>query len=363
VNRAMISFETPPRVTLPSKSIPVLLSVTLVLIICAATAIFVEPGVGRWVALSLSILLVVWMYLGRALAGTTANLISLVKNLQVKNHELIGKVKVAEETCKVKAQFLASMSHEIRTPLSAILGFVELLDDPCLPIEDHLEYLRIVRSNSEYLIKVVNDILDVSHLNSGKLTIEPKPTCATEVLSSVLSMMRIKADEKGLNLSIEYWSSMPTLILIDEARLRQILVNLVGNAIKFTPAGSVRLRVGCHTTNDPNTIKLEVVVRDSGVGIDPAERGQLFNIFSQLHSGYIDRSKGNGLGLSISKSLANMMGGDVDLLGSSPGKGSSFIFTCPTKLVENSCVEPGAAPFPSPRKLSVIPSPAPFQHQ
>ena len=359
MDRATFLPETPVGVPTHSKSIQVFLPITLGLVLIAVVVMFVRPGVGGWVAFTLSVLLVVWMYLGRVLVRTTINLGSLVKNLQVKNFELIGKVKVAEETCKVKSQFLASMSHEIRTPLSAILGFVELLDDPALSTEEHLEYLRIVRSNSEYLIKVVNDILDVSHLNSGKLTIEPKPTKVTQVLTSILSMLQIRADEKGLDLSIEFSSPMPGAVMIDEARLRQIIVNLVGNAIKFTPNGAVTVRAGCLPTDDPNVLMLEVVVRDSGVGIPHLERDQLFNMFSQLNTGYIDRPQGNGLGLAISKGLANMMGGDVRLLGSIPGKGSSFAFTCPTIVVSGMGFETVSTTIPFRKLISVLKTPSP----
>ena len=355
MNRSSTFANTPLGASAPTKSIQVFLPVTLVLTFSAVVVIFLKPGVGGWVAFTLSMLLVIWMYLGRVLARTTTNLISTIKNLQVKNYELISKVKVAEETCKVKTQFLASMSHEIRTPLSAILGFVELLDDPNLPTDDHLEYLRIVRSNSEHLIKIVNDILDISHLNSGKLTIEPHPTKVTEVLSSIFSMLQLKADEKGLDLSMEYWSPMPSVIMIDEARLRQIVINLLSNAIKFTAKGTVKIRVGCHHMDDSDLVNLEILVRDSGIGIDPKDRDKLFNMFSQIDNGYIDRPQGNGLGLAISKSLANMMGGDVNLLGSIPGKGSSFIFNCPTPVIKGS--ETSQTGIPIHRKLTFEPLP------
>jgi signal transduction histidine kinase len=334
VNRSSTFTDTTVGPMESTKFVQFIIAVTLVLTLIVIVVSLFEPGVGIVVALTLSMLLLVWIYLIRILFRTRANLGSIIKNIQFKNHELIDKVKVAEETCRVKSQFLASMSHEIRTPLSAILGFVELLDDPNLSTDEHIEYLHIVKSNSHYLINVVNDILDISHLNSGKLTIEPRPTNVSEVLSSILTMLQLKADEKGLELSLKYLSKVPSVIMIDESRLRQIVINLVSNAIKFTAVGTVKIHVGCHLMDQVDFVNLEIIVCDSGIGINPEESDKLFNMFSQLDNGYVCQARGSGLGLAISKSLANMMGGDVALLGSIPGKGSSFVFNCPAAVVK-----------------------------
>lgn len=258
---------------------------------------------------------------------------------QAARTELTRKLTAARDANSSKSLFLANMSHEIRTPLSAILGFVELMDDAGLPVSERLAFSKIIRNNSEYLIKVVNDILDISKMESGKLEIRKVPTELSRVVSSVIDMMKVKADEKNLRLAREFWGSFPHQVLIDEGRVRQILVNLISNAIKFTNEGQVTVVVGCSPSRDQDSVDFEIIVRDTGEGIDPSQHGQLFNMFTQFNTGRADRPDGTGIGLALSRRLANLMGGEVALLESAPGKGSSFIFTLPARLVKEQAAE------------------------
>lgn len=252
--------------------------------------------------------------------------------IKLENKCLLSKADTAELNSLTKSQFLANMSHEIRTPMSAILGFVELMDDPILPVEERLAFSKIIRSNSEYLIKVINDILDISKIENGSLAIRSVETRMVKVISSVVAMMTVKAKEKNLKLLTEYWSELPEVVLTDECRVRQILVNLIGNAIKFTKQGCVSLHGGCYPSKKPGFVCLEIIVRDTGEGLSPAQKDQLFTMFTQVNTEFGDRPIGTGLGLALSRRLANMMEGDVRILESTPGKGSSFIFSIPVKI-------------------------------
>lgn len=243
------------------------------------------------------------------------------------------KMATVEEMNRTKSMFLANMSHEIRTPLSAILGFVELMDDPALPVEERLAFSKIIRNNSEYLIKVVNDILDISKIESGRLEVRKAPTEITKVVSSVTDMLKVKAMEKDLELLVEFVSDFPRQVLVDEARVRQVLVNLIGNAIKFTKEGHVAVYVACSPGTQKDYVSFEIRVSDTGEGIDPAQQDQLFNMFAQVNTTQGERPVGTGIGLALSRRLANLMGGDVSMLESVPGKGSTFVFQLPARVV------------------------------
>lgn len=274
----------------------------------------------------------VFVLLSVVMLTRIGHLASELRVHKMEANALLNKACTAESVSLIKTQFLANMSHEIRTPLSAILGFVELMDDPKLPVEERLAFSKIIRGNSEYLIKIINDILDVSKIESGKLTINSGETNLIKTISSVVSMLKVKADEKNLKLMTEYWSELPGVVLIDECRVRQILINLIGNAIKFTEQGSVSLHVGCHPLKEKGFLSLEVVVRDTGEGLSPVQKEQLFTMFTQVNTEFGDRPVGTGLGLALSRRLANIMGGEVSILESTPGKGSSFIFTLPVQV-------------------------------
>jgi signal transduction histidine kinase/CheY-like chemotaxis protein len=237
----------------------------------------------------------------------------------------------AEEAVRIKSDFLANMSHEIRTPMTAILGYTDLLADEESVAHDEAlrtEYLRTIQRNGEHLLAIINDILDLSKIEAGKMSVETIETSPLQILFDVDSLMQLKARSKGLSLRTEYASPVPAIIHSDPVRLRQILVNLVGNAIKFTDTGevTVRVRLEAERTGAP-TLRFEVT--DTGIGMTPDQQSTLFEAFSQADTSTTRRYGGTGLGLRISRSLARGLGGDVTVR-SDAGEGSTFTLTVPT---------------------------------
>ncbi|MDB5319485.1 MAG: luxQ 3 [Phycisphaerales bacterium] len=235
---------------------------------------------------------------------------------------------VAEAASLAKSGFLANMSHEIRTPMTAILGYADMLLDPTQSDSDRLERVQTIRRQGEHLLAVLNDVLDLSKIEAGKLQTEALTFGPCEVVSDVISLMRVPALEKGITLDVMYVGQIPQTIRTDPTRLRQILINLVGNAIKFTEAGGVNVVVTLarHQGQQP---ELEFVVIDSGIGMSAGEINQLFQAFGQADSSTTRRFGGTGLGLSICKRLAQMLGGDIAVQ-SQEGSGSRFVVTVPT---------------------------------
>jgi PAS domain S-box-containing protein len=227
-----------------------------------------------------------------------------------------------------KSEFLANMSHEIRTPMTAILGFTELLandGDQLRAPPERLEHIETIRRNGEHLLAIINDILDLSKIEAGKLVIEHAPTDPVAFLADIRRLMDVRAKAKSLRLEVHYTTPMPASIMTDPMRLRQILVNLVGNALKFTEVGGVLLRVGC----DPRAERLTVEIEDSGIGMTEAQLGHLFDAFMQGDASVTRRFGGTGLGLRISQRLAGMLGGAITVR-SVPGQGSVFTLTIAT---------------------------------
>lgn len=226
---------------------------------------------------------------------------------------------------RAKSEFLANMSHELRTPLTAILGFTELLledaDEQPAP-GDRRETLQTIRRNGQHLLEVINDILDLSKIESGKLLIENLRVDPARLIDEVVSLLQVRALEKQLSLTVEYASNLPLMLMTDPTRLRQILFNLIGNAIKFTPTGSVRVEV-CGVQLPSGQNQLQVDVTDTGIGIMPRHVGRLFEPFTQEDASSTRTFGGSGLGLAISRRLARMLGGDITV-DSTPGKGSRF---------------------------------------
>ncbi len=234
----------------------------------------------------------------------------------------------AEQASRAKSEFLAHMSHEIRTPMTAILGYADILLGSVRQLED-VDAAQTIKRNGEYLLAIINDILDLSKIEAGKLAVDKTSFSPAMLIADVVSLMRVRAEAKGMPLAIEYEGAIPEKVLTDPLRLRQILINLIGNAIKFTEVGSVRLvtRLVRQEGGEPT---LELAIIDTGCGIAQEHLDQLFKPFSQTDAATSRSAQGGtGLGLSISKRLAQMLGGDIRV--DSPyGKGSTFTLELPT---------------------------------
>ena len=235
------------------------------------------------------------------------------------NVELEASTRAALAAERAKGEFLANMSHEIRTPMTAILGYIDLLDDAAVSGEERHEHVGTIRRAGEHLLSVINDILDYSKLEAGKMTVESVPTNPTQLLADVMQMFSDRAKQKGLEFRLEDDGSLPPAVSTDPTRFRQILLNLTGNAIKFTPRGSLRLS----STYDRAAGRWSVTVHDSGIGMTPEQMSRLFQAFSQADSSTSRKFGGTGLGLAISRKLAEALGGTLTV-DSEPGLGSSF---------------------------------------
>lgn len=241
--------------------------------------------------------------------------------------ELLTTLKEAKEEAEranqLKSAFLANMSHEIRTPLGAMLGFSDLLRDPGLSNSERASYIDILSRNGEQLSYIINDILDLSKVEAGHLHLEFADASPAQVCAEVVSLLRVTAKEKDLVLDYQSDPSTPASVVMDAVRLRQILVNLVGNAIKFTQFGSVRLRsYGGKSDSGRELVVFEVI--DTGIGIPEAQKDRLFEMFVQADGSMTRRFGGTGLGLALSRRLARAMGGEVTIDKTVEGKGSTF---------------------------------------
>ncbi|MCA9167542.1 MAG: PAS domain-containing protein [Planctomycetales bacterium] len=238
-------------------------------------------------------------------------------------HELLQSKELSEAANRAKSEFLANMSHEIRTPLTAILGYADLLYDENAVANQpkQLEMVRTIQRNGEHLLAIINDILDLSKIEAGKMTIEHLPVELDQLAREVLALMQVRASAKNVGLLLRYDGPLPTSIHSDPVRLRQILVNLVGNAIKFTEKGHVRLSIKLDQQGDVPSLRL--AIEDTGIGMTPAQLEKLFIAFNQADTSTTRKFGGTGLGLLISKRLSQMLGGDIEVA-SEPGKGSTF---------------------------------------
>lgn len=265
----------------------------------------------------------------------------------------------AEAGDRAKGRFLATMSHEVRTPLNGIVGFASLLLETKLTPEQQ-EYVDTIRTSSETLIQLTGDILDYARIESGRLKLEPQPCDPRECVENALDLAAAPALQKNIELLHWIGDDVPPAIVADVGRLRQVIVNLVNNAVKFTPCGEVEVRVGTRgltpaTGDKPAMCTLECSVRDTGIGIAPEHYGRIFRPFSQADESTTRRYGGTGLGLAICKNIVELMDGSISFTSES-GRGSTFVFTVRLPILADTTEAPRPAPLAG-RRLAVAVAP------
>ena len=285
------------------------------------------------------------------------------RSLEAKVEERTRALKLARDRAEVaslaKSAFLANMSHELRTPLNSILGFSRLLENSENLETKQREYLAIVHRNGEHLLGLIDDVLSLSKIEAGRITIDRAPVDLFQMLDDVKDTMRLRAEQKGLSLVFTRDESIPRSIYADGTKLRQVLINIVGNAVKFTERGEVFVRVKLgragmameedrtaecsqgHASTVGETADLSFEISDTGPGIAPEEMDQVFEAFEQTTTGKMAR-KGSGLGLSISKRFVELMGGRIGVE-SEVGQGATFVFDIPCETVEPVCKRSSAS--------------------
>ena len=239
------------------------------------------------------------------------------------NTELSAAKQAAESANQAKSAFLANMSHEIRTPMTAILGFADILREAQGDQEKRTEWIDAIRRNGEHLLTVINDLLDLSKIEAGKMQVELIDTNPARIVEDVRSLLDVRARDKGIALEMEFHGPVPETIRCDPTRLRQILVNLAGNAIKFTDKGGVTIAAAVEGPTAEDRAVLRFDVKDTGLGMTPEQLDRLFKPFSQADQSTTRKYGGTGLGLVISRQLARLLGGDVTVA-SEPKRGSTF---------------------------------------
>jgi len=259
--------------------------------------------------------------------------------------ELVKARRQAETANAAKTAFLANMSHEIRSPMTAMLGFAEIIGSSiecCTTCPEHKtctirvqnkEHIRIIRRNGEHLLELINDILDISKIEAGKFVMDVQECSLPAVIADVISMIRVRAEQHNISLSVEYETEIPETVRTDGARVRQALVNLVGNAIKFTERGGVRMVASFLPAWRDGRPAVEIKVIDTGIGIAEENLAQLFQPFVQADASTSRKYGGTGLGLAISRHLAELLGGQL-VAESTVGKGSTFTLTLPVGNLE-----------------------------
>ena len=283
--------------------------------------------------------------------GVTVGVQAIARDVteRKRTEEALHRAKeAAEGVSRARSEFVANMSHEVRTPMNGILGLTELLLGTDLDRQQRA-WIGMVKSSADSLLSVVDDVLDFSKMEAGRLALDPRPFDLRELLTDTLQTLAPAARQKGLQLAARIQPAVPATVEADPDRLRQVLLNLAANAIKFTPVGEVSIDLAAHP--DPATVDgviLSLAVRDTGIGIAPEQQGVIFEAFTQADGSTSRRFGGTGLGLTITAGLLRLMGGSIQVT-SEPGCGSAFTCTIPARTIEG-----GAREAPAPGGLVVL---------
>jgi len=267
----------------------------------------------------------------------TSDLRETLEQMEIQNVELDLAKKRAQEAARIKSEFLANMSHELRTPLNGVIGFTrQTLKTPLSPTQ--ADYLQTIERSANNLLTIINDVLDFSKLEAGKLVLEHIPFSLREMLDEVVILLAHTAHDKGLELTLNVHNNVPESVLGDPMRLQQVVTNLLGNAIKFTENGNIDINVEVRSQNNLQ-VELEVQIHDTGIGISERQQSQLFQAFRQADASISRRHGGTGLGLVITQRLVKEMGGDISFY-SQINRGSTFWFHITLELNDNRHITP-----------------------